>query len=244
MPSPNPGIRREHRGAAAPATLTGSISVSDTSFSISTNTGWPTGTDGPFFVVIDPGNSSEEKILCASQSGSVVTVEGSGRGADGTIAKSHQPPAVVYPVFTATDADEANEHLASESGVHGVAGDVVGTTDTQVLTNKTINFANNTLTGVQGTDPTLTALAALNATAGLLVQTAADTFTKRTLTSSDAALVITDGDGVAGNPTFSINESLLTGVDADKIDGKTVTVNTTQPSSPAVGDIWINPSGS
>lgn len=33
-------------------------------------------------------------------------------------------------------------------------------------------------------------------------------------------------------------------ISAAKIDGKKVTVNAVAPSSPAVGDIWINPTGS
>jgi hypothetical protein len=36
----------------------------------------------------------------------------------------------------------------------------------------------------------------------------------------------------------------LSDINAAKIDGKKVTVNTVAPSSPAAGDIWINPSGS
>lgn len=36
----------------------------------------------------------------------------------------------------------------------------------------------------------------------------------------------------------------LSNINASKVDGKKITVNTTAPSSPAAGDIWINPSGS
>jgi hypothetical protein len=38
-------------------------------------------------------------------------------------------------------------HSNALSGVHGVGGNVVGTSDTQVLTNKTINLANNSVSG-------------------------------------------------------------------------------------------------
>ena len=61
----------------------------------------------------------------------------------------------------------------------------------------------------QPLDPTLTALAAHNAN-GILTQTAADTFTGRTITGTANQVTVTNGNGVAGNPTLSLPQNIHT----------------------------------
>ena len=97
--------RRQYAGAAAATTITAGINTSDTTCSLTATTGWPSSAGVPFYVVIDPGTSAEEKCS-ATISGSTLTLT---RAQDDTSASSHSAGATIYPVFTANDADEANE---------------------------------------------------------------------------------------------------------------------------------------
>jgi hypothetical protein len=100
--------RRQYAGAAAATTITAGISTVDTTCTLAATTGFPAAAGVPFYVVIDPGTSSEEKCS-ATISGSTLTLT---RAQDDTTASSHSAGATIYPVFTANDADEANELVA------------------------------------------------------------------------------------------------------------------------------------
>ena len=114
--------KRSYAGAAAACTLTSSISSGDTSLTLTgTVSGWPDTSGGSFHMVIDPGLSTEEKILVGSRStGSLSSIT---RGVDGTSAASHTAGATCYPVFTATDADQANKIVSTLT----TKGDILAT---------------------------------------------------------------------------------------------------------------------
>ena len=101
--------RRQYKGAAAATTTTNALGVGDTSVTLTATTGWPSAAGVPLYVVIDPGTSSEEKCL-ATISGSTLTLT---RAQDDTTAAVHASGATIYPVFTADEADEANEFTST-----------------------------------------------------------------------------------------------------------------------------------
>ncbi len=140
--------RIEHTGAAPETTLAAPIGSGDLSFVADDLSGYPTGSVGDFYIVIDPGTSSAEKILCASRSGNNGTVASGGRGADDTVAVPHLAGAVIQHVFTASEADDANAHIEATAGVHGTSTTIVGVDDTQTLTNKTVSGASNTISNI------------------------------------------------------------------------------------------------
>lgn len=101
--------------------------------------------------------------------------------------------------------------------------------------------------GLQDRDDTLTALAGLNSTPGLVTQTAADTFVKRSLAGPAAGIAVTNADGVAGNPTIALANDLASveGLAANGIAARTAddTWAVRTITGPAAGVVVTNGDG-
>ena len=152
--------RRSYAGAAPACTLTNSITAGDTTALLTgTVSAWNDTANGPFFMVIDPGLVTEEKVLVGSRTGS--SLSSLSRGVDGTTAASHAAGATCYPVFTATDANEANEFTSTLT----TRGDLL-TLNSSVNPARIAIGANGYVLTSNGTDAAWAAPAASGLTSG------------------------------------------------------------------------------
>jgi hypothetical protein len=125
-------------GLASTYTTGQTFTVLDASTWIDIATGNPLGQDGsPFTVAVDYGGSAEEKILCSGISGNVITIwtDGTlnGRGYDGSSATLHSANAIAVPVWTATEADEANRAVQNTIGRVTTVGDMLYATSSSAI---------------------------------------------------------------------------------------------------------------
>jgi hypothetical protein len=151
-------------------------------------------------MVIDPGLSTEEKVLVGSRSGS--SLSSITRGVDGTTAASHNAGATCYPVFTAVDADQANAVAAALT----TKGDLLVTTgsalnrlavgtDGQALVASAA--ATNGVTWATPTDTTKQPVATLTTKGDIYAATASATVTRLGV-GSDRQNLVADSTASTG----------------------------------------------
>jgi len=133
---------RNYTNTAQPQPLTVAATTSSTVLTVASTTGFPT---APFLLGLERGTANEEVVLCTAKDATTFTVT---RGYDGTSGKTHAVGTAVEHTVAAIDYRQAGEHIGASTGVHGLTGAVVGTTDTQTLSGKSLSGAANTITHV------------------------------------------------------------------------------------------------
>jgi hypothetical protein len=118
---------------AVQTTLSGSISSGSTTVTVGAVTGFPV--SFPYVIALDFGAATEELVTVTAAAGLNLTIA---RGFGGTSAQSHSLGAAVRHVYNAIDATDFRTHEAATASVHGVTGALVGATQSQTLTNKTL----------------------------------------------------------------------------------------------------------
>jgi hypothetical protein len=210
----------------------------------------PAGTT--FTIVLDPDTAIEEIIDATAVSTNTFTIT---RAIDGSSAQAHSAGAVARHMAIGRDYREANAHVEASTGVHGISNSssVVGTIDTQTLTNKTLTaptISNPTITGTPGVgtsivfegstaddyettltvvDPTQDNIITLpNTTGTVVLASATQTLTNKTLTSP----TISGSPVITGLSSAGMSASSATPKDyVDSILGSATAASTSAASA-------------
>jgi hypothetical protein len=201
---------RNYSSRSQQTTLTSAVTAGASTIVVQSGTALLGGQSIPagttFTVVVDPDTALEEILDATAVSTNTFTVT---RAIDGSSAQAHSAGAVVRHMAIGRDYREANTHIEASTGVHGISNSssVVGTIDTQTLTNKTLTSPTITNPSISGAgvdasivfegatadayettltvvDPTQdNTITMPNTTGTVVIATAVQTLTNKTLTS-------------------------------------------------------------
>jgi hypothetical protein len=201
---------RNYSSRSQQTTLTSAVTAGASTMVVQSGTALLGGQSIPagttFTIVLDPDTAIEEIVDATAVSTNTFTIT---RGIDGSSGQAHSAGAVARHMAIGRDYREANTHIEASTGVHGISNSssVVGTIDTQTLTNKTLTaptITNPSISGAgvdasivfEGATPdafetTLTVvdptqdntITMPNTTGTVVIATAVQTLTNKTLTS-------------------------------------------------------------
>lgn len=136
--------------------LTSPVTVLANDFSVMTNltvpgavaVDLPAGTDGKLIAIIDAkGDAATNNITITPAAGQINNAATRVISRDnGGVLLQYNSDETQWKILA--EFSDAQLHINSSTGVHGVSGAVVGTTDAQVLTNKSMDGDDNTFTDI------------------------------------------------------------------------------------------------
>lgn len=248
---------RNYSSRSQQTTLTSAVTAGASTMVVQSGTALLGGQSIPagttFTIVVDPDTALEEIVDATAVSTNTFTIT---RGIDGSSGQAHSAGAVVRHMAIGRDYREANTHIEASTGVHGISNSssVVGTIDTQTLTNKTLTSPTITNPTISGTnvdasivfegatpdafettltvvDPTQDNTITLpNTTGTVVIATAAQTLTNKTLTSP----TISGSPVITGLSSAGMSASSATPKDyVDSILGSATAASTSAASAAA-----------
>jgi hypothetical protein len=246
---------RNYSSRSQQTTLTSAVTAGASTIVVQSGTALLGGQSIPagttFTVVVDPDTALEEILDATAVSTNTFTVT---RAIDGSSAQAHSAGAVVRHMAIGRDYREANAHVEASTGVHGISNSssVVGTIDTQTLTNKTLTAPTITNPSISGAgvdasivfegatadayettltvvDPTQdNTITMPNTTGTVVIATATQTLTNKTLTSP----TISGSPVITGLSSAGMSASSATPKDyVDSILGSATAASTSAASA-------------
>jgi hypothetical protein len=238
---------RKYSSRSQQTTLTSSITATATTMTVNSASNLmatisPTSGE-TYTVVIDPDTAVEEIVDITGVSGSVLTIV---RGVDNAGSGSiHSAGAIVRHMVIGRDLNEANTHIENVTSAHGLTiADVITTTNTKTLTNKTLTSP--TITGTGAIAGTFTGNLTGNVTgnvSGTSGSTTGNAATATTLATARDFQIVGDVEASAqsfnGSGNITLTTSIATGaivnadvnasaaIDKTKISGTAITAGDT-----------------